>query len=117
VAIWIDTVACECIRNGVRHTVIGRLGWRKVDGRVVRFVQVCPHNMNHQQATRFARTLLDNNCDEPIFEVAVDPVDREHVIKALVELGCDVSVQETKSWLTVTCPEGELQHATGRKRN
>ena len=70
--------------------------------------------MNQQQVTRFAKSLVEVNCDEPEFEVAVEAADLHPIANALRELGCEVRVIESKSWLRVTCPESSKRSAGAR---
>jgi hypothetical protein len=68
-------------------------------------------SMNQQQATKFAKSLLDVNCDEPEFEVAIEPSDLPLVAGALRDMGCSIDVIESKSWLRVRCPERPVSRA------
>ena len=61
--------------------------------------------MSSRHAQKLAQHLLDEHCDERVFEVGTDPADLDEVANALRALGCNVAEVHGKPILVVTCPD------------
>jgi hypothetical protein len=62
-------------------------------------------SMTNEQASRFARKVVENHGGEGIFTVELPAEDLASVAEALRELGCIATIHEHKSWIQVSCPE------------
>jgi hypothetical protein len=75
------------------------ISWYVARGRGVDFA------MSGKSARRIADMLLQQNCDQRVFEVGLEEDQMEAVTKAFEELGCGVVREPFKPYLKVACPD------------